>query len=196
MPCGRETPMPTPISETMTCAVRSLTRGMVRGRPTAGGKGRDRGPPPRRSLPWRQPTHRTGAGATASSKLRRSLMRPVSAALSFPGGALTQRCTMVSSRSGSLWPSIRACRMARSLTPITWLNTEPSLRLASSSVFYLRWTWLDCSRTSCLRVRSNERSSCVGASGTKLARMRPCASRSANQSASAISVLRPGTFLT
>ena len=76
------------------------------------------------------------------------------------------------------------------------VSTEASLRLASSSVFWMRWTWLACSRTNCLRVRSSARISCVGRSGTKLARIRPCASRSASQIASATSVLRPGTFFT
>jgi hypothetical protein len=36
-----------------------------------------------------------------------------------------------------------------------WVSTEPSLRLASTSVFWMCRTWLACSRTSCLRVRSN-----------------------------------------
>ena len=49
---------------------------------------------------------------------------------------------------------------------------------------------------SCLRVRSNVRTSCVGLSGTKLGRIRPCANRSDTQSASFTSLLRPGTFLT
>jgi hypothetical protein len=40
------------------------------------------------------------------------------------------------------------------------------------------------------------RSSCVGPSGTKLARISPCARSSANQAASLTSVLRPGTFFT
>jgi hypothetical protein len=68
--------------------------------------------------------------------------------------------------------------------------------LASSSVFCSRCTWLARSRTSCLRVRSSARRAWVGASGTKLARTRPWASRSASQVASATSVLRPGTFFT
>ena len=52
--------------------------------------------------------------------------------------------------------------------------------LASSSVFCTRSTWLDCSRTNCLRVRSRLRISCVWVSGTKLARIRPCANSSAS----------------
>ena len=76
------------------------------------------------------------------------------------------------------------------------VSTEASLRLASSSVFWMRWTWEACSRTSCLRVRSRSRIARVPASGTKLGRIRPCASRSESQTASATSVLRPGTFFT
>ena len=68
--------------------------------------------------------------------------------------------------------------------------------LASSSVFCTRCTWLDCSRTNCLRVRSRLRISCVCVSGTKLARIRPCANNSASHIASLTSVLRPGTFFT
>ena len=48
------------------------------------------------------------------------------------------------------------------------VSTEASLRLASSSVFCSRCTWPDCSRTSCLRVRSSARSAWVAGSGTKL----------------------------
>src|SRR5262245_29352271 len=67
--------------------------------------------------------------------------------------------------------------------------------LASSSVFWIRRMWLAFSRTNCLRVLRNVRISCVGPSGTKLARIRPCANNSEIQSASLTSVLRPGTFL-
>ena len=52
------------------------------------------------------------------------------------------------------------------------------------------------SRVSCLRVRVRSRSAWIAIGGTKLARIRPCASRSASQVASFTSVLRPGTFLT
>jgi hypothetical protein len=38
--------------------------------------------------------------------------------------------------SGSL--SINAWRMARPVTPMIWVSTEPSLRVASSSVFWMR----------------------------------------------------------
>ena len=50
------------------------------------------------------------------------------------------------------------------------------------------------SRTSCLRVRVRSRSSWIGAGGTKLPRISPCANRSAIQAASFRSLLRPGTF--
>ena len=50
------------------------------------------------------------------------------------------------------------------------------------------------SRTSCLRVRVRSRSSWIATGGTKLARIRPCASRSAIHVASLTSVLRPGTL--
>src|SRR5580700_6384839 len=45
-------------------------------------------------------------------------------------------------------------------------------------------------------LASRPRCSCVAAFGTKLARIKPCASRSASHVASFTSVLRPGTFLT
>jgi hypothetical protein len=35
------------------------------------------------------------------------------------------------------------------------VSTESNLMLASSSVFWTRSTWLDCSRTNCFRVRSS-----------------------------------------
>ena len=76
------------------------------------------------------------------------------------------------------------------------VSTEASLRLASSSVFCRRCKWPDCSRTNCLRERSRARIAWVIASGTKLGRTSPWASRSASQAASATSVLRPGTFFT
>src|SRR4051812_30840165 len=137
------------------------------------------------------------AGAGPSALHQRSLvMQPVRAARSLSGGALTPRCTRRSNASGSRSPAIRAPMMARPDLPITWVSTEPSFRLASSSVFWMRWAWLACSRTSCLRVRSRARMSWVGASGTKLARTRPWARRSASQAASATSVLRPGTLFT
>ena len=44
--------------------------------------------------------------------------------------------------------------LARPLLPIKSESTESNLMLASSSVFCTRSTWLDCSRTNCLRVRS------------------------------------------
>jgi hypothetical protein len=47
-----------------------------------------------------------------------------------------------------------------------------------------------------LRVRIRLRMSWVGVSGTKLARIRPCANNSASHIASLTSVLRPGTFFT
>src|SRR5262249_18955086 len=63
--------------------------------------------------------------------------------------------------------------MARPLLPITSESTESNLMLGSSSVFCTRSTWLDCSRTNCLRVRSRVRISWVCLSGTKLARSGP-----------------------
>jgi len=59
----------------------------------------------------------------------------------------------------------------------------------------IRWTCRVCSRPSCLRVRSSERSSCTSSSGTKLGLIKPQAKRSAIHIASFKSVLRPGTFL-
>src|SRR5262249_30008116 len=49
---------------------------------------------------------------------------------------------------------------------------------------------------SCLRVRVRSRNAWIGAGGTKLARISPWASRSASQSASVTSLLRPGTLRT
>ncbi len=71
---------------------------------------------------------------------------------------------------------------------------EPETTPPDDSTTSRRWARLACSRTSCLRVRSRARNSCVGVSGTKLARISPCVSRSASQSASATSILRQGTF--
>lgn len=76
------------------------------------------------------------------------------------------------------------------------LTTESSLTLASVSVFWMRWACRVCSRTICLRVRISVRSSCTSSSGTKLARTRPNAARSASHMASFMSVLRPGAALT
>jgi hypothetical protein len=75
-------------------------------------------------------------------------------------------------------------------------STEPSLRLAACRSLSMRATCEAFSRVSCLRVRVRSRSAWIAIGGTKLARMRPCASRSASQVASFTSVLRPGTFLT
>jgi hypothetical protein len=86
------------------------------------------------------------------------LIRPSASAASLPG---------------SLSPAISASIIARPLRPSTSEMAESSLMLASSSVFWMRWTWLVRSRTSCLRARKRPRSSCVSASGTKLARMSP-----------------------
>ena len=52
----------------------------------------------------------------------------------------------------------------------------------------------DDSPTSCLRVRVRSRSSWISAGGTKLPRIKPCASRSAIHVASFVSLLRPGRF--
>jgi hypothetical protein len=67
--------------------------------------------------------------------------------------------------------------LARPLLPITSASTESNLMVASSSVFCTRSTWLDCSRTNCLRVRRRLRLSWVCAFGTKLARDRAPAVR-------------------
>ncbi len=53
----------------------------------------------------------------------------------------------------------------------------------------------EISRTSCFLVRVKSRNSWIGAGGTKLERISPCASRSAIHPASFTSVFRPGTFL-
>ncbi len=68
------------------------------------------------------------------------------------------------------------------------------MRLASSSTFWMRSECCETSRTSCLRVRVRSRSCWIACGGTKLERIRPCASRSAIHIASLTSVLRPGTL--
>src|SRR3712207_5690486 len=188
--------MSLPISATMARAASSPTPGTVRSRRTASRKG---------SRP-RSPSASTSASAAASAsywprcrrsrKRCRSVTRPVSAARSRAGSALTRGWTRASSRSGSRSPATSASRIARPLRPVMSVSTDASLRLASSSVFCSRCTWLACSRTSCLRVRRSARSARVAGSGTKLGRISPCASNSASQDASATSVLRPGRFFT
>jgi hypothetical protein len=56
--------------------------------------------------------------------------------------------------------------------------TEASLMFASSSVFCRCCTWLASSRTNFLRVRNSDLTHCVAGSGTKLARINPCARKS------------------
>jgi hypothetical protein len=73
---------------------------------------------------------------------------------------------------------MRACRIARPELPRTLERTLPSFRFASSRVFWIRKESWEISRTS-LRVRVRSRNSWIGAGGTKLERISPCASRSA-----------------
>ena len=87
-----------------------------------------------------------------------------------------------------------ASRIARPLTPTTLLITVPSLMLASSSVFWMRWVCCASSWTSCLRVRVKSRSACTAGGGTKRLRINPWAKRSAIHAASVTSLFRPGTF--
>ena len=67
----------------------------------------------------------------------------------------------LASLAGLVSPAIIASIMARPLLPIKSESTESNLILASSSVFCTRCTWLDFSRTNCLRVRSRLRISWV-----------------------------------
>jgi hypothetical protein len=67
--------------------------------------------------------------------------------------------------------------------------------LAVSSSLCTRLLALTRSRTRLLRYRVRSRKSRIGGGGMKLARMRPCASRSAIHSQSFTSVFRPGTAL-
>ena len=85
--------------------------------------------------------------------------------------------------------------MRRPLAPRMSVITEASLTFASSSTAWRRCVCRTISRLSCLRVRVRSRRSWIGCGGTKLARIRPCASRSAIQVASFTSLLRPGTPL-
>src|SRR5215471_10987806 len=97
---------------------------------------------------------------------------------------------------GVALPCERATRMARPLAPRISLRTSVSLRWASSRTFWIRCVWREPSRTSCVRVRVRSRRSLMAGGGTKLPRMSPCASRSASQVASLMSVFRPGMFRT
>ena len=87
--------------------------------------------------------------------------------------ALIRRLAKRAKTAGSVWPAIIASIMALPLTPTMSEMIESSLILASSSVFWIRWICEERSRTSCLRVRSGDRSSWVGRSGTKLPRIKP-----------------------
>src|SRR5262249_16926981 len=89
------------------------------------------------------------------------LTRPCNASRRLACGARTLGWASAASLAGSLSPAIRPWIIARPLRPMTSDRTESSLMLASSSVFCRRWTWLVFSRTSCLRVRSNPRSSWI-----------------------------------
>src|SRR5215831_18747937 len=74
--------------------------------------------------------------------------------------------------------------------------TEHSLTFASSRTAWIRCTCCTISRVNCFLVRVRSRNSWIAGGGTKLARMRPCANKSASQVASFTSLLRPGTFFT
>ncbi len=80
--------------------------------------------------------------------------------------------------------------------PMMSVSTEASLRLASSRVFWMRWTWLACSRTSCLRVRSRVAHRPGSGLGHEAGADQAVGEQVESQTASATSVLRPGTFLT
>ena len=137
----------------------------------------------------------TWSRCSRSRKRWCAVTRPRSASRSRSGVALSRGWASAASFAGSPSPATSASSIARPLLPSRSVTTPSSLTLASSSVFCSRSTWLARSRTSCLRVRRSERSSAVGPSGTKLARIRPCASSSASQVASFTSVLRPGHVL-
>ena len=83
-------------------------------------------------------------------------------------------------RRGSRTPAIIASMIRRPLAPMMSESTESSLTLASASVFWIRWTCRVCSRPSCLRVRSSERSSCISSSGTKLGFDQPAGQKIGN----------------
>ena len=108
--------------------------------------------------------------------------------------AFTRTLVQSANRSGSVSPAMSAARIARPLTPRMSVTTRVSFTFASSSVFCKRCVCRAISRTSCLRVRVRSRNSWIGAGGTKLPRISPCANRSAIQAASFRSLLRPGTF--
>lgn len=97
--------------------------------------------------------------------------------------------------AGSLFPATSPASMARADTPSTPEATDASLMLAPSSTLAMRFSSAARSRIRLVRYRVSSRSSRSGRSGTKLARSRPCRSRSAIHSASRMSVLRPGTAL-
>src|SRR5216683_839003 len=97
-------------------------------------------------------------------------------------------------RRASVWPALIALSIRRPLSPNTSDTTEANFTLASSSTFWIRCLCCTISRISCLRVRVRSRNSWIGPGGTKLARISPCAKRSAIQVASLTSLLRPGTL--
>ncbi len=86
--------------------------------------------------------------------------------------------------------------MRRPLVPMMSVITEHSLMFASSRTAWMRCTCCTISRVTCFLVRVRSRNSWIAGGGTKLARIRPCANKSASQVASFTSLLRPGTFFT
>ena len=94
-------------------------------------------------------------------------------------------------RAGSPSPAMRAASIARPLAPRTSERTLATLMFASSRTFWIRSECWEISRTSCSRVRVRSRSSWMGVGGTKLLRISPCASRSASQIASFVSLRDP-----
>src|SRR6266446_9916605 len=170
-------PMSVPISDRMTWALSSLTPGIVLSCLTASRK------QARPASTSRSIAAMPASSASICCRWRPSrkqwcrLTRPRKASRSLACGARTLGCASAASLAGSVSPAISAWIIARPLRPMTSDRTDSSLMLASSKVFCRRWTWLAFSRTSCLRVRSNPRSSWIAGPGTKLARISPCASR-------------------
>ena len=186
--------MSTPISATSTRATVSLTPGIVVSRSAASRKGRSTSSACRSSFCTAARNASICPRCSSSRKRWCAVTRPCTAATMSARLAFTRTLVQSANRSGSVSPAMSAARIARPLTPRMSVTTRVSFTFASSSVFCKRCVCRAISRTSCLRVRVRSRNSWIGAGGTKLPRISPCANRSAIQAASFRSLLRPGTF--
>ena len=98
--------------------------------------------------------------------------------------------------SGSVSPAIMASIIARPLTPGDVGDDRVELDVGVLQRLLQTLNMAGCARAPVACGCAAGRASPASASGTKLPRIRPCASSSASQVASFTSVLRPGTFFT